>query len=144
MKHASVNINFTAILQWEHAKAVGWGTLLQTWRSWVWFQIMSLEFFIDIILPNSLWPCSWLTQPLTEVPGIFSGGKDGQCRGMTLPTSCATSHWNLGASTSWNPQGLSRIVQGLLYLLLILQSRCAHCSFRIMVLAVYNTHVMEL
>ena len=26
--------------------------------------------------------------------------------------------WNLGASTSWNPQGLSRPVQGLLYLLL--------------------------
>jgi len=24
--------------------------------------------------------------------------------------------WNLGASTSWNPQGLSRPVQGLLYL----------------------------
>jgi len=25
--------------------------------------------------------------------------------------------WNLGASTSWNPQGLSRIVMGLLYLI---------------------------
>jgi hypothetical protein len=28
--------------------------------------------------------------------------------------------WNLGASTSWNPQGLSRPLIGLLYLLLIL------------------------
>ena len=32
-----------------------------------------------------------LTQPLTEmVPGIFPGGKDGRCVGLTtLPPSCA-------------------------------------------------------
>jgi hypothetical protein len=29
--------------------------------------------------------------------------------------------WNLGASTSWNPQGLSRTVMGLLYLLITQQ-----------------------
>jgi len=45
-------------------------------------------------------------------PGIFPGRKRGRCLGMTnLPP------WNLGASASWNPQGLPRPVQGLLYLL---------------------------
>jgi hypothetical protein len=50
------------------------------------------------------------------VPGMFLEAKGGQCVGLTtLPPSCADS-WNLGASTCWNPQGLSRPVMGLLYL----------------------------
>jgi len=32
--------------------------------------------------------------------------------------------WNLGTSTSWNPQGLSRPVMGLLYLYLYLYFSC--------------------
>ena len=32
------------------SSAVGWGTTLQVGRSWVWFPMVSLEFFIDIIL----------------------------------------------------------------------------------------------
>jgi hypothetical protein len=36
--------------------AVGWGTALQVGRSWVRFPMVSLEFFIDIILPAALWP----------------------------------------------------------------------------------------
>jgi hypothetical protein len=36
--------------------AVGWGTALQVGRSWVWFQMVSLEFLIDIILLAALWP----------------------------------------------------------------------------------------
>jgi len=35
-----------------------------------------------------------------------------------LITFMCRSSWNLGASTSWNPQGLSRPVMGLLYLYL--------------------------
>ena len=35
-----------------------------------------------------------------------------------LTTFMCRLSWNLGASTSWNPQGLSRPVMGLLYLLL--------------------------
>jgi hypothetical protein len=34
----------------------GWGTVQQIWRSLVRFQMVSLEFFIDIILPIALWP----------------------------------------------------------------------------------------
>ena len=36
--------------------AVGVGTALQAGRSWVRFPLVSLEFFIDIILPATLWP----------------------------------------------------------------------------------------
>jgi hypothetical protein len=35
---------------------VGWGTALQARRSQVWFPMVSLDFFIDIILPAVLWP----------------------------------------------------------------------------------------
>ena len=41
--------------------AVGWGTALQAKRSRVQFPMVSLEFFIDIILPAALWPWSWLS-----------------------------------------------------------------------------------
>ena len=36
--------------------AVGWGTALQVESSRVRFPMLSLEFFIDIILPVALWP----------------------------------------------------------------------------------------
>ena len=45
---------------------VGWGTALQVVRSRVRFPMVSLEFFIDVILPTALWPRG-LTQPLTEM-----------------------------------------------------------------------------
>ena len=40
--------------------ADGWGTALQAGRSWVRFPMVSLEFFIDIILPAVLWSWGWL------------------------------------------------------------------------------------
>jgi hypothetical protein len=39
--------------------AVGWDTKLRVGRSRVRFTMVSLEFFIDIILPATLWPWSW-------------------------------------------------------------------------------------
>jgi len=71
--------------------AVGWGTALQTGRLRVRLLMVSLEFFIDIILPDSLWPWG-STQPLTEMSTrkLSWGGKGGRCVVLiSLPPSCA-------------------------------------------------------
>jgi hypothetical protein len=39
--------------------------MLQAWRLWVRFQLRSLDFSIDLILPAALWPLG-STQPLTQ------------------------------------------------------------------------------
>ena len=59
-----------------------------------------------------------LTQPLTEMSTRnISWGKRRPVRRVdNLITFMYQLSWNLGASTSWNPQGLSRPVMGLLYL----------------------------
>jgi hypothetical protein len=70
----------------------GWGTALQTGRSRDRFPMVSLEFFIDIILPAALWP--W-----DQVPWMFLGVKGGRCVGpTTLPPSYADCLKN------WEPQ----------------------------------------
>ena len=53
---------FTNILIFigDRGGAVGWGTALQVGRSRVRFPMMSLEFFINIILLAALWPWSRL------------------------------------------------------------------------------------
>ena len=53
---------------------VGWGTALQAGRSRVRFLMVSLEFFIDIILPAALWPWGWLSLQQKWVPGILPWG----------------------------------------------------------------------
>jgi hypothetical protein len=47
-------------------------TALQTGRSWDRFPIVSLEFFIDIILPAALWPSA---SERNEYQGYFLGVK---------------------------------------------------------------------
>jgi len=73
---------------------VGSATTLQTGRSRVRFLMVSLEFFIDIILPPPLALGS--NQPLRKMStrniswGGGGGGKGGRCVGLpTLPPSCA-------------------------------------------------------
>jgi hypothetical protein len=60
----------------------------------------------------------WLTQPLTEmsIRSISFGYRRPVRRADNLTTFKCQLSWNLGASNSWNPQGLSRPIMGLLYL----------------------------
>ena len=90
--------------------AFRWGTALQVGRSRVRFPIVSLEFFIDLILPTALWPWGSLSLWQKWVPGIFPGGKGGRCVGLTtLPPSCAD------CLEIWEPQppGTLRACPGL-------------------------------
>ena len=51
------------------------------------FPMVSLEFFIDVILPARLW--TWGTQPLTEMNiRNISWGKGGWCVNLTSQPSC--------------------------------------------------------
>jgi len=86
------------------SSAVGSGTALQAVRSWV-------RFFIEITLVAALWPWGRLSFSHKWVPGIFPVH-----RADNLTTSMSPLSWNLGASTSWNPQCLPSPVQGLLCL----------------------------
>jgi len=79
--------------------------------------MVSLEFFIDIILLAALWPWGLLSLEQKIVPGIFPWGQRWLVRRAdNLTTFTCQLPWNLGASTPWNPQGLYRPVMGLLYL----------------------------
>jgi hypothetical protein len=61
-------VNFAGFLcnkfawYWVRGGAVGWSNVIQAGRSRVRFPTVSLEFFIDIFLPDALW-----TQSLTEI-----------------------------------------------------------------------------
>ena len=51
-----------------------------------------------------------------EYQGYLLCGKGGRCVGLTtLPSSCTDCLEILETSTSWDPKGLSRPLQGLLY-----------------------------
>jgi hypothetical protein len=70
--------------------AVVWGTALQAGRSRFRFLMVSLEFFIHVILPAHHGPGVDSASNRNEYQEYFLGGKDGRCVGLTtLPPSCA-------------------------------------------------------
>jgi len=71
--------------------------------------MVSLKFFIDIILPAAPWPWGWLSLQQKWVPGIFPGVKGGRCIRLTSPHSCAE------CLEIWEPQpsGTLRACPGL-------------------------------
>jgi len=97
--------------------AVGWGNALQAGRSRVRFTIVSLEFFIYIILPAALWPWGRLSLYQKWVPGIFPGSKGGRYVGLTtLPPSCAHCLEIWEPQTSGTLRACPVLLQGLLFL----------------------------
>jgi len=59
----SCYINSSTCFSGAYGGAVGWGTALQARRLPVRFPMVSLKFFVDIILPVTLWPWGWLSLP---------------------------------------------------------------------------------
>ena len=88
-------------LIWGHAAggAVGWGTALQARRSRVRFPMVSLELFIDIILPASIWLWGWLSLYQKWVPGIFPRGKGSRCVWLSI-----LLHLCANCLEIWKPQ----------------------------------------
>ena len=72
----------------------------------------------------------------TMTPGYTQASKRNEYQEyFKFTTFMCRLSWNLGASTSWNPQGLSRPVMGLLYLYLYLNQinlvyAIPNCSFK--------------
>jgi hypothetical protein len=80
--------------------AAGWGTVLHIGKSRVRFPLVSLEFFIDIILPAALWLLGRFSFKQKREPGIFPGGKAGWCLGLQpyhlhVPTVMKSGSLNL-------------------------------------------------
>jgi hypothetical protein len=102
-KNAAAILTVLYSFAWD-SDTVGWGTVLQAGMSWVWFPMVALEFFIDIILPGTLWLWGWLSLWRNE----YLGGKSSWCVGLTtLPPSCAD------CLEIWEPQSPALACNGI-------------------------------
>ena len=135
MKHTAANI-FTSILQWGNEKAQlvevlyykpegrGFDSRWCHWEFFFWHYTSQLTMALQLTKGSNREICT---------RNISWGVKTANAEDWPYHLHMTLLVMNLKASTSWNPQGLSRPIQGLIYLLPILQWRCAHCCFCIMV-----------
>ena len=79
----SVSDNDGTVIQLNGVRNFCGGTALQAERWRVRILSVSLEIFIDIILPVALWPWGRLSPWQKWVPGLSPGGKGGRCVGLT-------------------------------------------------------------
>jgi hypothetical protein len=88
----------TAVAQWFRS-------VLQIRRSLVRFQMASLDFSVDIILPIALWPWGQLILQQKWVPGVFPGGKGGRCVRLTTLSPCCAVVKKSGNLNFLEPSG---------------------------------------
>jgi hypothetical protein len=110
--------------------------------------MMSLEFFIDIILPLHYGPGVDSAFNRNEYQEYFlerGQGKGGRCVGLTnVPPSCSDCLEILGASTSWNPHGLYRDCFTFMLDLAVISSHVIYpTSYTIMYLFFSNTNKLH-
>jgi hypothetical protein len=88
--------------------AVGLGSALQTWMPRVWFPIVSLEFFIDIILPAHYDPGVDSASNRNEYQEYLLEGKGSQRVGpTTLPPFEIWERQSPGNLRAWRGNALS-------------------------------------
>ena len=110
---------FSIIFAWGKWCTIASGTVLQARRSQVRLPTVSLEFFIDIILPSAPWPRGWHRFQQKWITRISLGGKGSQCVGpTTLPPSSAKCLEIWEPQTPGNLLASNRPIQGTLYLYL--------------------------
>ena len=84
-----VKIIFVHLTHGASGSTVGWGTALLAGRLRVWFPMVSVGFFIDIILPAYYGTGVDSASKRNEYQEYFLGGEGSQCIGLTtLPLSC--------------------------------------------------------
>jgi hypothetical protein len=102
----AVNFLIYSSRRGARGRVVGWGTVLQSGRSWVWFPIKSLDFFFRWHNPSSRTMALGSTQPPTEMSTRNIPGRPARKSWQPYRHLWADCLEDVGTSTSHNPMGL--------------------------------------